>query len=214
MMASKRQTQANQKNAQLSTGPTTPEGKAVCAANAITHGFSAQATLLPSESSAEFHAFLDAFQDEFQPQTALERSLVRHLADADWRLRRAATFETAVLLQRFERVRQFTEKHPNELPENPDLDQICVLGAALIHDAADSDPLSKISRHETRLARRYFKSLARMFHKGSKREASEARGYKAHEAWRAEAYLNSTVSTASERNAVDAGLSRLASDPL
>jgi hypothetical protein len=56
--------------------------------------------------------------------------------------------------------------------------------------------------------------LARMFHKGSQREASEARGYKAREAWRAEAYLNSTVSTASERNAVDAGLSRLAADSL
>jgi hypothetical protein len=56
--------------------------------------------------------------------------------------------------------------------------------------------------------------LARMFHRGPKREASEARGYKAREAWRAEAYLNSTVSTASKRNAVDAGLSRLAVDPL
>jgi hypothetical protein len=56
--------------------------------------------------------------------------------------------------------------------------------------------------------------LACMFHKGPQREASEARGYKAREAWRAEAYLDSTVSTASERNAVDAGLSRLAADPL
>ena len=56
--------------------------------------------------------------------------------------------------------------------------------------------------------------LARIFHQGSQREASEARGYKAREGWRAEAYLDSTVSTATERNAVDAGLSRLAADSL
>ena len=35
-----------------------------------------------------------------------------------------------------------------------------------------------------------------MFHKESQREALEARGYKAREAWRAEACWNSTVSTA------------------
>jgi len=52
---------------------------------------------------------------------------------------------------------------------------------------------------------REISGLARMFRKGSEREASEARGYEAREAWRAEAYLNSTVSTVGERNEVDAG---------
>jgi hypothetical protein len=118
-MASKRQTQANQKNAQLSTGPTTPEGKAVCAANAITHGFSAQAAVLPSETAAEFQSFLAAFEEEFQPQTALERSLVRHLADADWRLRRAATFESAVLLQPSKRHVNPRKNIPMSCPKTP-----------------------------------------------------------------------------------------------
>ena len=56
--------------------------------------------------------------------------------------------------------------------------------------------------------------LARFSHKALKREAGEARGYEARAAWRAEAYLNSTVSTASKRNEVDMGLSRLAADAL
>jgi hypothetical protein len=53
-----------------------------------------------------------------------------------------------------------------------------------------------------------------MSHNGSMPEASEARGYKARGAWRAEAYWDSAMSTASERNAADAGLSRLAAELL
>jgi hypothetical protein len=56
--------------------------------------------------------------------------------------------------------------------------------------------------------------LARFSHKASQREAGEAHGYEARAAWRAEAYLGSTVSTASKRNEVDIGLSRLAADAL
>jgi hypothetical protein len=58
----------------------------------------------------------------------------------------------------------------------------------------------------------YHGLLARLSHTGSQREAGEGRGYEARAAWRAEAYLDSTVSTASKRNEVDAALSRLAAD--
>ena len=51
--------------------------------------------------------------------------------------------------------------------------------------------------------------LACFSHRASKREAGEARGYETRAAWRAEAYLDSTLSTASKRNEVDMGLSRL-----
>ena len=60
--------------------------------------------------------------------------------------------------------------------------------------------------------------LARFFHTESRREAGEgpwnlsANGYEACAAWRAEAYLDSTLSTATKRNEVDAALSRLAAD--
>ena len=51
-------------------------------------------------------------------------------------------------------------------------------------------------------------SLARFSHQVARRSASEARQYKARAAQRAEAYLNSTLSTVSKRNDVMAGLSR------
>jgi hypothetical protein len=57
-----------------------------------------------------------------------------------------------------------------------------------------------------------FGDLARFSHTASQREAGEGRGYEARAAWRAEAYLDSTLSTANKRNEVDAALSRLAAD--
>ncbi len=52
--------------------------------------------------------------------------------------------------------------------------------------------------------------LARISHQSSSRDAREGRGYEARAAQRAEAYWNGTVSTVSQRNEVDAALSRVA----
>jgi hypothetical protein len=161
-MPSKRQIEANQNNSQKSTGPKTPEGKAVSAVNAITHGFSARHAVLPSESSESFQALLARLEDEFQPQTAVEQSLIYHLADADWRLRRVATFESAVLLYRLDGLHTDTDEDDDHRPEDRVFDEICLLGRALIQDARIADPLSKISRHEARLTRRYFKALTQL----------------------------------------------------
>jgi hypothetical protein len=46
-MATERQIQANRRNAALSTGPQSPQGKAIAAANALTHGFCARNAVLP-----------------------------------------------------------------------------------------------------------------------------------------------------------------------
>ena len=50
------------------------------------------------------------------------------------------------------------------------------------------------------------------FHQVSSRGGGEDRGYKACDGRRAQAYLNSTLSTAAERNAVDTALSAAAVD--
>ena len=82
-MASEKQILANRRNAALSTGPKTDEGKAQSRANAITHGLTA-VTLVPSDqkekSKARFAAWFaclkpeDALQ-EFQLELAVEASL-------------------------------------------------------------------------------------------------------------------------------------------
>jgi hypothetical protein len=51
-MASDKQMRANRQNARKSTGPKTPEGKAVARLNALKHGLLSQQILLPNEDEA------------------------------------------------------------------------------------------------------------------------------------------------------------------
>jgi len=88
-MSSELKIEANRRNAQLSTGPKTPEGKAKVATNSCTHGLCSRNAILPEEDPAEFHALLAGLLSEFQPASACEESHVRELASAAssaWRL--------------------------------------------------------------------------------------------------------------------------------
>lgn len=96
-MSSQRQIEANRRNAKLSTGPKTPEGKAKAARNHSVHGLRSGDTVLPGEDPREFAALLAAFQAEFQPANPLEHALVRRLASASWRLHRVLRAEAALL---------------------------------------------------------------------------------------------------------------------
>jgi hypothetical protein len=87
----------NQENSKHSTGPKTPEGKKISSQNALRHGLTAQTALLPTEDPAAYEQHLQAFLDEFQPQTALELHLTTTLVETSWRLRRVATLEVKVL---------------------------------------------------------------------------------------------------------------------
>ena len=92
-MPSERKTQANRRNAQLSTGPKTSEGKAIVSRNAVRHGLASRLVVLPEENRQDFLDLLGAFRSQFQPATAFEDSLVFQLAAAEWRLRRITRLE-------------------------------------------------------------------------------------------------------------------------
>jgi hypothetical protein len=98
------QTKSNRRNAQHSTGPRTPEGKAASSRNALTHGLAASRTVLPGENTRDFQTLLSGLVKEFRPATELQRSLVRQLADAEWRLRRVPDFEAGLLARRLDRA--------------------------------------------------------------------------------------------------------------
>jgi hypothetical protein len=57
-VATERQKSANRRNAALSTGPKTANGKAIASANARSHGILSTALVLPHESQSEFDALL------------------------------------------------------------------------------------------------------------------------------------------------------------
>jgi hypothetical protein len=67
-MATERQNEANKRNALLSTGPNTPEGKARSRANALKHGLAAD-TLVIDALQADFAERKAEWQDAIQPMT-------------------------------------------------------------------------------------------------------------------------------------------------
>ena len=89
--------EANQTNAQLSTGPRTEAGKATSSRNALRHGLTAATKLLPTEDPAELQVLTEAMFNDFKPLNATETALLFDLVDFEWRLRRAAAYEAKIL---------------------------------------------------------------------------------------------------------------------
>ena len=87
---------ANRANAQLSTGPTSPEGKTASSRNAITTALTGRTVLLPSDDLALYQQHLESFFERLAPVGAEETALVQSLADIAWRLDRIAGLEMAL----------------------------------------------------------------------------------------------------------------------
>src|SRR6202158_95912 len=87
-VATDKQTAANRLNAQKSTGPKTPEGRAAVRLNGVKHGLTAETIVLKGESQADFTNLLNPPKAEHDPVTPTEEALVVQLAMATWRLRR------------------------------------------------------------------------------------------------------------------------------
>lgn len=84
--------------AQRSGGPKSPQGKAIVARNAVTHGGTALVPVLPDiESAEEWEAHLSGIQEDLRPSGRTEHLLVERVAFNLWRMRRVARYETAVL---------------------------------------------------------------------------------------------------------------------
>src|SRR5437762_1755256 len=94
-MLSDRKIEANRQNAQHSTGPSTPEGRAAVRLNGLKHGLCAETIVVPGEDPAEFQAMLEAYRAEYQPATPSAEFLVRQVAMADWRLLRLHRIEAS-----------------------------------------------------------------------------------------------------------------------
>src|SRR6266496_439054 len=90
---------ANRRNAQNSTGPRTPEGKAASATNSTTHGLSSAFRLLPHEDATAFDQLFETYTGEFSPSSEHERFLVSEMAQSRWRLDRVRRFEAVALEQ-------------------------------------------------------------------------------------------------------------------
>src|ERR1700740_1778671 len=108
-MTSFRQIEANRRNAQLSTGPVTEEGKRRSRQNAIRHGLTAETVIDAVEDAEDYAAFEMAVTADHDAQSAVERELVLRLASLLWRLRRATAIESGLFKIQAKHLLQFRQ---------------------------------------------------------------------------------------------------------
>lgn len=188
-MTSPAKIEANRRNALMSTGPRTPEGKAASRFNAVSHGLTASAPLLPHEEREDYEELAGAFREELAPIGALEELLVARIAARMFRLARVTRIETGVLV--WELHGDAAELDSDSGDEGRSLRRLLAglgdgndhtdmrqqqardadearsgdlarLGRAFIRDAAGANALSKLSRYEARLDRALLRDLAEL----------------------------------------------------
>ena len=95
---------ANRRNAQLSTGPKTKEGKSRSRRNRVKHGILTSVLLIRegngTEEHAEFARLLCDLRKDLAPVGALEKMLVEKLAVCQWEERRILQCEGAMEIGR------------------------------------------------------------------------------------------------------------------
>jgi hypothetical protein len=133
-MASAAQITANRANAQLSTGPVTPEGKARVAQNAVAHGLTARHLVVRDDDREEFESLRESLAAEIDPQGALETFTFAELLHAAWNL------------QRFRRLEAETSMGTIDDFTDPQTTAV----------------LDRLSRYQSRAQRAYFRALAEL----------------------------------------------------
>ena len=96
MTAPARLVERNRRNAQLSTGPRTAEGKAISRANSVKHGFCANPAAGVVEDPGEFDALLAELNERIWPTNPVEEGLAHRIGVCLWRLQRAARIDAAM----------------------------------------------------------------------------------------------------------------------
>jgi hypothetical protein len=188
-MTSERQKAANQANARRSTGPQTPEGKAVTRLNALRHGLLARDVVLPGEDADAFEDLWNQVRAHFSPTGPIEELLSERVVNTIWRLRRLARAETALLHWRVhwlradrlaKQVRSYEEtlldrlSFPTDITDKASHGEATealghaederdrdevLLGRALDADAKEGDAFGKLARYETSLERSLLRTL-------------------------------------------------------
>lgn len=175
-----KQQKANQLNAQQSTGPTSPEGKAASSKNSTKHGLFAKCALMPGDDLEEYKSLLVMLHEEFNPIGGYKGTLVNVLADLFWRLRRILEMEGQILVYARHSIRHGFARgkvieaenkamgldDPLKLSDEPTIKSLKgeaetakakvaeaedSLGGAFLFNLKNGDPLAKLARHESRI---------------------------------------------------------------
>lgn len=157
-MLTEKQLEANRRNAQRSTGPRTPEGKARSSRNNFRHGLTGQIILMPDDEREAHDAYCQELIDSLRPETPMERDLARSIAEDSWRLTRIFALETNM----------FALGHGNERGEI----RIALADARTFMDNAAKFNL--LSLYEQRINRNRERSIAFLRQLQAERKSQQA----------------------------------------
>lgn len=171
-MSTEKQLAANRINAQKSTGPKTPQGKARVAANAVTHGLTAACPVLASEDPDAYARFRTGMAARLAPAGDIETLLADRVINLAWRLQRAQNYESFVLDNL---IRSAADNPAPDVPASSDASAEChsrgggnpassetvstILAQILLDDFTGPQVLEKLQRYESRIERGFYKAL-------------------------------------------------------
>ena len=152
-MVSQRQLEANRRNARLSHGPKTPEGRAAVRLNALRHGLTAQDAVTSIDDRNHFNELLAAYQDQFQPSTPAGQDLLHQLVQASWRLRRIRAMETGLFELRWSKLEQGMKKEYGDLARHERHAYV------FYRDVCGPNAFAALARYEARAERAFYRAL-------------------------------------------------------
>jgi hypothetical protein len=157
--------QANRANAQLSSGPKSPEGKATASLNAVKTGLTGRTVLLPSDDAPEYERHIHAYEADYSPVGPRESDLVQSMADTWWRLKRIPCLESALFAQGYIEFAGSFDEHDASV--RPSLIQAQTF-------IKYEKQLRNLQLQEARLFRRYEKDRAELRQLQQERSQREA----------------------------------------
>jgi hypothetical protein len=177
-MASVAQIQANRSNAQKSTGPRTPEGKAAATRNAVKHGLLAEQVVIKGEDPEEFDLYRAGMLAELAPVGAVEEMLAERAVSLAWRLRRAERLQSAVFATVYRENADdivLWPRHGLPIKPGPNEDEV-ILGQVVMTDFARAQILDRLVVYERRIESSLYRTMAELRKEQQARAAAGPEG--------------------------------------
>jgi hypothetical protein len=172
-MATEAQIKANRRNSKKSTGPKSPEGKAVVSKNAVKHGLFASENVIKGEKQADFDHFHDEMLSKLAPVGPVESMLAERFISLSWRLNRVGRMQNQAIDVMIERdgpspltkqLRASLPKFIRDIQDDPrGSGPELVLGRAAIKDYSNSRVLDRLLMYERRIENSMIKMMDQLY---------------------------------------------------
>ncbi len=155
-MTTEAQINANRLNAQKSTGPRTPEGKAVSALNALKHGLLTREGFIRGEDEIDYQIHREYLWGYLLPGSPLEEILANQIIDRTWRLKRCAQDQAEAFASLFDKTLAGAPEPEEEAERGK------IIGRMLVEDFSGKSILERLQRYERRIEGGFYRALHEM----------------------------------------------------